>query len=82
MKSGLIKRVFSLTALAALCIAFERTVRYWRDLAASNCGLAEAGGNCRSLQEYRENGLMIFFAAAVLILAVLILLPNSKSAGK
>ena len=72
----------SLAALAALYVIFDRTIRYWRDLAISNCGEAEAGGNCLALQRVRESGVVSWFIAGALILAALILLSHFKSTGK
>lgn len=72
----------SLTALAALYLGFDRAIRYWRELAASNCGEAEAGGNCLALQSSRESGLVILFIVTALFLAGLILLSHFKSTDK
>jgi predicted ABC-class ATPase len=82
MKLRLLGLGLSLTALAALYVLFDRAIRYWRELAMSNCGEAEAGGNCLALQRYRESGLVTCFIVAALILAALILLTHFKSTGK
>ena len=82
MNARLLRTGLSLTALAALCVIFERTLRYWRELALSNCGEAEAGGNCLALQRVRENGVVSIFIATALILAILIILSLFKSMDK
>lgn len=82
MRLRLARLGLSLTALAALCVVFDRAIRYWAELAVSNCGEAEAGGNCLALQRYRESGLVTFFIIAALILAALIVLSHFKSTGK
>jgi hypothetical protein len=82
MRLRLVRLALSLTALAALCAIFERTIRYWRDLALSNCGEAEAGGNCLALQRVRESGVVSWFIGGTLILAALILFSHLKSTDK
>ena len=82
MKLRLLGLGLSLTALAALYVIFDRAIRYWRELALSNCGEAEAGGNCLALQRSREGGLVTLFVVVALILASLIVFSHFKSTDK
>jgi hypothetical protein len=77
-----IRRLFSLAALVAVSGSFALAVQLWRRVIGAYCGGLhdpESAGDC--LDKYASNVLpvSILFGISALVLAVLILLPNSDS---
>ena len=79
---GILRRTIGMSAIAAASILFWDVSRKYLQFANRYCGEAEAGGNCRSLQALVVESTTPFFIAAMVILAVLILLPHSKPRGE
>jgi len=78
----LFRRATGLAAIAAASVLFWDVSRKYLDFADRYCGEAEAGGNCRSLQANVVDTSTPFFVAAMVVLAVLVLLPGPKPRGE
>ena len=79
---GILRRLSGFAAIAVASLLYWDLSRKYLEFADRYCGQAEAGGNCRSLQALVVDTSTPFFVAAMVVLAVLILLPGPKRRGE
>ena len=78
----MIRRVLIFVSFAGLVGGFILAVRDIYRIADRACGEAEAGGNCRAFADLFAKQDMLVFGFFAVLLALLIFLPSSRSAGK